>query len=94
MSFTDQNARITSEEDLKSRWYGGKPGEYFRCGFCGYKFNPGDLWRCVYTNDTPGAAGNPLVCEICDAPREVLIDRWKKMRIEAKTKFWFFTRNY
>lgn len=79
MSFTDGKPFIATEKDTKLRWSGGKPGEFFRCGFCGVKFQAGDTVRWVFTNDTPGAGGNPFVCEKCDAPRDELLARRKEM---------------
>lgn len=83
MSFTDGKPRIATEADVKARWCCGKPGEYFRCGFCWYTFQVGDYWRFFYTNDTPGYGGNPLVCKNCDRPRDELLQIWKEHYAEA-----------
>ena len=93
MSFTDQKPFIVSEKDLKTRWGGGKPGEYFRCGLCGYRFCLGDTARWQYTNDTPEAWGNPMICEKCDGPREEIITKWKRMHEEAKSRMWWFCKS-
>ena len=93
-SFTDQKPRIATREDVHARWSGGATGKYFRCALCGHKFKVGDTWRFVYTNDTPGAGGNPLVCETCDGTREKVIEKWKALKIEFDNpKFWRFKRN-
>jgi len=90
--FTDQQPQWATESDLKGPWSGGKNGIYFRCYLCGYKFKLGDYWRWVYTNDTPGAWGNPLVCQDCDGTKEEIVKKWAKMHTEAETKYWWFTR--
>lgn len=89
-SFTDGKPRIATQEDLQANWGGGRSGEYFRCCLCGYRFKEGDYWRWQYTNDIPGAGGNPLVCKKCDGPD--VIEKWKQMHKEAKGRMWWFTR--
>jgi hypothetical protein len=79
-SFTDQQARIVTEHDLNARWGGDAPGKRFRCGLCNYKFQLGDYWRWVYTNDIPGAGGNPFICESCD-------NKYEKDRIKIAEEF-------
>ena len=92
MSFLDGKQRIATIKDVNGKWSGGKPGEFFRCAFCGYKFVLGDKWRCQYTNDIPGAWGNPLICEKCDGTKEEVVEKWKKMHQEVKEKYWWFCR--
>lgn len=84
---------VATKADCKLRWSCGKPGEHFRCAFCGHKFQPGDTVRWQYTNDTPGTGGNPFVCVTCDAPRDVLIAEILKRRAElAAERNWWFIR--
>lgn len=82
MSFTNsymtQELIVATDEHSGARWSGGKPGEFFRCGFCGHKFKDGDKFRWCYTNDIKGAGGNPLVCEACNDSNEELRARWAK----------------
>lgn len=92
MSFTDQKPFTATEEDCRCAWSGRANGEYFRCGLCGHKFIPGDVVRWQYTNDMPGAGGNPMVCQKCDGPPEVVREKWKAMHEEARTRFWSFIR--
>lgn len=92
MSFTDQLPFTATDEHFKLRWNCRSPGEDLRCGFCGYKFKPGDKVRWLYTNDLKGAGGNPFVCSSCDKPNDILKEQWLKMCEEARTKYWFFTR--
>jgi hypothetical protein len=93
MSFLDGTVQIATEETCAASWGGGIDGKYFRCYLCGYKFVPGDKWRCVYTNDMPKAGGNPLICEKCDGETEIVRKKWaKKCRI-ARKKFWWFARS-
>lgn len=93
MSFTDQQSRIATDKDCHTAWGGGKNGSYFRCAFCGYKFKPGDYWRWIYTNDTPGASGNPSTCKSCDTgDRASMVEKWKAMHEEAKSRMWWFFR--
>lgn len=68
---------VVTAEACEARWACGKPGEKFRCGFCGHKFVVGDLYRALYTNDMPGYGLNPLVCEKCDDVNSVLRAKWK-----------------
>lgn len=82
MSFTDQKPRIATEEKCKASWCGGKNGKYFHCYLCGHKFKPGDYWRWIYTNSTPGASGNPMVCKKCDTPDAVEV--WKSRIRDVK----------
>jgi hypothetical protein len=88
--WTNGKPRIATEKDLNVRWFGGKPGEYFRCALCGYRFKVGDYWRWQYTNSTPGAGGNPIVCEKCDGPD--VIERWRVKCEEFRESFWYFAR--
>lgn len=81
---------IAIASDLEARWGCGKPGERFRCAFCGHKFAVGDVVRCQYSNDTPGAGGNPFVCAKCDDGREKNLEKWKAMHEEYRTRFWWF----
>jgi len=91
-NFTDQKPRIATAEDLKRPWSGHRDGSCFRCYLCGHKFEVGDQYRWVYSNGTPGAGGNPMVCASCDGPNEEVIARWKAMHEEARTRFWWFTQ--
>ena len=90
MSFTDGKAWTVTEEETHLNWSGGKNGKYFRCNLCGHKFKAGDTARFQFTNGTPGAGGNPLVCLNCDGPD--VVERWKQMCEDAHTKFWWFNR--
>jgi hypothetical protein len=94
MTWTDGKPFIAHAIDLKTRWNSGKPGEYFRCGLCGYKFAVGDTVRWQFTNDTPGAGGNPFVCKCCDGGREANIAAILKRRFElgAERNWWFLPK--
>jgi len=93
MSFTDQKPFIATEQQVAANWGGGKDGQYFRCGLCGHRFEVGDVVRWQYTNDVPGAYGNPLVCQKCDGSRDEVVARWAKMHKEADGRMWWFCRN-
>lgn len=84
--------QIATPADVTAEWLCGKGGKYFRCALCGYRFQVGDRWRLVYTNSTPGAGGNPLVCKECDGTNEQVIEKWLALRAEANERFWWFTR--
>lgn len=98
MSFLDGKVRVADKETCQFNWLGKEGGEYFRCAFCGHRFQPGDKWRLLYTNNVPEAPGNPLVCESCDAPNEELVTRWKAMckewdeMHEINGRWWWFAR--
>lgn len=96
MSFFRPQLKPATATECSACWDGGKPGEFFRCGFCGYKFQEGDLFRGIYTNDLQGAGGNPLVCRECDAETSELRKRWQEKWAEwrtlAKQRFWWFAR--
>lgn len=94
MSFLDGKQRIATSKDLKLNWLGGKNGIYFRCALCGYKFREGDVYRCVYTNDTISASGNPIVCKECDDGDFKVIEKWSKMHEESKNRMWWFCRDF
>ena len=91
--FTNGKPRIATENDCNAPWNGVKGGKHFRCGFCGYKFKPGDYWRWQYTNNIPGASGNPFVCEKCDEGYELTRKKWIEKWEEFKSdKWWWFNR--
>lgn len=93
-SFTDQKRRVATEQDCQGKWSGGKPGENFRCYFCGWKFKPGDGWRWQYANGrtiringvTRGLI-NFLVCDRCDSPD--ILDKWVSLNEELYIRFWW-----
>lgn len=60
-----QEFKVATDEICRARWCCGKPGERFRCYYCGRKFAVGDEFKAIYTNDIPGAGGNPLICKAC-----------------------------
>jgi len=93
-SFTTQKPMVATEDDCKAPWSGGKNGKNFRCYFCGHKFFPGDYYRWIFTNNTPGAGGNPLTCKSCDdGDRDKMVEKWKSLckraREEDSTMWWF-----
>ena len=89
MSWIDQTPFTVTRVELALHWGCRAPGEGLRCGFCGHKFTEGETARWVYTNDVPGAGGNPFVCVACDGPREVLIEKLKALAAEFNApKFW------
>lgn len=91
-----EELKIADEKTCNARWSCGDPGEYFRCGFCGYKFVIGDKYRALYTNDMPSAGGNPLVCEKCNDDTKILRNRWankcQRWHDIKNKEFWFFTK--
>lgn len=86
--FTDGKPWQASAKDCAARWSCGKPGEFFRCALCGHKFVEGDTVRWQYTNDTPGAGGNPLVCAKCDVGRDGIIAEILRRRSELEKGEW------
>lgn len=93
-SFTNMMPRIATKEDCNANWGGGKPGEYFRCGFCGHKFKPGDYWRWQFTNDIPTAPGNPLVCQKCDGTSHEVRKKWaEKWEAYMSDEWWWFRKH-
>jgi hypothetical protein len=95
-NFFSDTLKVADEKICNARWSCGAPGEYFRCGFCGYKFVVGDKYRALYTNDIPSASGNPLVCEKCNDTTFSLRNRWfdksNKWKKIRENEFWFFTK--
>jgi len=96
MSFVRETLEPATAEDCKACWNGGPLGQNFRCGFCGYAFQEGDLFRGIYTNDLPYAGGNPLVCRECNAETSELRKRWQEKWAEWRAlrqdRFWWFAR--
>src|SRR5688572_787006 len=90
--YTDQKPFTVTDQDLKLPWGCGRDGIFFRCYLCGHRFQAGDVARWVFTNDVPGASGNPLVCEKCDGTKEEIVAKWKQMHIDATGKMWWFCR--
>ena len=96
-SFANGERQITTAKHCQLAWGGGEKGKYFRCGLCGYKFVEGDGWRFLYTNDIPGAGGNPLVCDNCFVTKEEARKQWVLMVAQfksMKTKYWYFFKQY
>jgi hypothetical protein len=91
--FTNGKPWIATEADCKVSWGGGANGSRFRCHLCGHRFKPGDQVRWQYTNDTPGAGGNPLVCKDCDGTKEEIVEKMKAMYAEAKGRMWWFCQS-
>ena len=95
-NFFAEELRTATQKDCQARWSCGRPGELFRCGFCGHKFITGDKFRALYTNDIKGGYGNPLVCEQCNDTTDRLRDKWtekhSKWREAIKDEFWWFER--
>lgn len=78
--FTHGKPFVATEADCEFRWRCKPPGEGFRCGLCGERFRPGDTVRWQFTNDVPGAGGNPMVCESCDGTKEEICGKMKELR--------------
>ena len=90
-NWTNGKPFVATQGDCQLRWGCGKPGQNFRCAFCGHKFQPGDTVRWVYTNDAKGAGGNPFVCQTCDGPRETLIAEILARRATLRdARWWWF----
>lgn len=92
--------KVATEEVCHARWSCGKDGIYFRCAFCGHKIQPREQYLLLYTNDLPGGWGNPIVCGMCIGPLPVdnarlttLREAWVRKHDDAKTKFWWFTKD-
>ena len=95
MTFKMNEPCIATEKDVKLPWSCGKNGKYFRCAFCGHKFKVGDYFRAQFTNDTPGAGGNPFVCEKCDdEDRSKVVQKWKEKCEDWKSDKWWWFRRY
>ena len=92
MSFTDGKPFTATEAQCKGPWLGRPNGELFRCFLCGHKFEPGDVVRWQYTNDVSGAGGNPLVCEKCDGPKEVIVEEMREGYAAVRGRYWYFAR--
>jgi len=95
MTWTDGKPFTATAEHCALHWNGGKRGQYFRCGLCGHRFVEGDTLRWQFTNDTPGAGGNPFVCQDCDKGRDANIAEILKRRAELKADrwWWFLTKD-
>lgn len=90
MTWTDGKPFVATARHVALPW-GNRKGENFRCCFCGHHFASGDTVRWQFTNDTPGAGGNPFVCQFCDGGREANIAEILRRRAELKAdKWWWF----
>lgn len=104
MSFTDQEPRVATAQDIKRPWAA------FRCRFCGHRIKEGETWQFLYTNDLLGAGGNPLVCDHCIASakeeaartgetrNDVLRERWQRKcakwrEIVDDPQWWWFRKH-
>lgn len=97
MSFLHGKPWTATEKDVCAPWNCGKPGQFFRCSWCGHRFVVGDTVRCVYTNgggeETRGISGNPLICQGCDGPRDVVLAKLRALAAEFRSeRFWWFRR--
>lgn len=91
MSWTDGKPFIANAEHVATKW-NARSGQ-FRCGLCGVRFKEGDTVRWQFTNDTPGAGGNPFVCQTCDGGRDANIAEILRRRAELKDdKWWWFMK--
>jgi hypothetical protein len=90
MSFTDGKPWLATAEDCAKDWCCAPNGKDFRCGLCGYKFMVGDTVRWMFTNNIPGAGGNPFVCLTCDGP--LVIEVWKAKCASWKSDEWWWFR--
>jgi hypothetical protein len=96
MSFTDQLPRVATAADCAARWGGEPNGKNFRCYLCGHQFQPGDIWRWVYSAGMTWKQGqgccNFLVCRECDGPE--VKERWKRMHQAWEKvvtgRYWWF----
>jgi hypothetical protein len=80
----DGKLRPATIEECNLNWCGAAPGARFLCRLCGYKFQPGDLWRLVYANgkESPSRYGNFMTCSKCDGPD--ILERAAKQEKEYK----------
>ena len=87
---------VATERTCSAPWSGVQGGVLFYCAFCGYKFNVGDEYRAIYTNDLPNAGGNPLTCRSCftaSGGEAGLRSEWSALCNEFDTRFkWFKDR--
>lgn len=92
MSWTDGKPFTATHEHCNTApWGWGKPGENFRCGLCGYKFAIGDTVRWQFTNDSPGAGGNPFVCVQCDTGKDGIVAEIRRRRADSRApRNWWF----
>jgi len=90
MSFTDQQQRIATDDELKAPWGGRRDGSRFRCYLCGHKFQTGDKWRWVYNQDQ--GTINFMTCEHCDGPdvRERFTQRVRNFKAIKEAYWWMF----
>lgn len=108
MSFTDQEPRVATAEDINFPWSGNKAN--FRCRFCGHQIKEGETWQWLYANDLLETGGNPVVCGDCIASateeaafdgktrNEVLRERWQRKYVEWRKfmddpQWWWFRRH-
>lgn len=87
----------------KGRYHGGQYGEYFRCAWCGKKFEENDEYNMVYTNDLESGLwkyiyGNPFVCKFCfnlygeDLISELEDRAYELVGKDNENRYWWFLR--
>lgn len=85
--------KFATELVVRGAWRGVPHGELFFCAFCGHKFQVGDEYMLVYTNDTE-AWGNPITCRHCFEQYdgiEGLRREWHTRWAEYRTRFiWWY----
>ncbi|MBE3064588.1 MAG: hypothetical protein IMZ69_06180, partial [Spirochaetes bacterium] len=82
--WTNGKPFVVTAEQMKLPWCGNRSGKYFRCGFCGHRFKEGDTVCWVFTNNIPGAGGNPFSCADCGTDLRELRNKWIKMAADWK----------
>ncbi len=88
MSFTDGKPFIVTEKQVALKW--GTSGSPLRCGCCGHTFAEGDTAHWQYTNDTPGAGGNPFVCVACDGTKGKIVAKLREHHALRKRMGWVY----
>lgn len=65
----------------------------FRCHFCGHRFEVGESYLRLYTNDLAGCGGNPLVCQTHEEySLESLRNQWIDI-VKESERFWWLSDN-
>lgn len=99
------NWRKARKDQIENgKYYGGKKGEYFRCVWCGKKFQENDEYNILITTNIRSdywkhISGNPLICHPCfrlygsiEELISELEDRVHELHNLHENRYWWFLR--
>lgn len=88
-TWMDGKPFTVTAEQLSLKW-GLRRDPRLRCALCGHVAEVGEVFRWQYTNDVPGAWGNPMVCTSCDGTKAKIVKVIKSRYHDMQTTHYHF----